>query len=208
MNFRRMFIILLLPIALIVSADSVFADAITLGYIETNTPANPTLMRWDFRCSRTLIGGCVGTPSQFVDPNVPAPPNPICWTSAISVIASGLRITSQHTCRPHILDVGPGEQVTIDLPFRTPSGSGLLDLPVSNVATRLAAVARLHPAIGGDRQDFYEVFVIRNQNDQLLFTFSSQHVPEPLSVLLLGTGLAGVVIKTRKGFKGRKSSRI
>ena len=38
MKLRLMFILLLLPIAPIVCADSVYADAVTIGYPETNTP--------------------------------------------------------------------------------------------------------------------------------------------------------------------------
>lgn len=184
--FRFTFIIVLLLIAPIICSSTAYADAVTTSYIETGLN-NRQIMRWDFSCA--FLATCGG-----------APGGQIAWSSSVKVDVIGgigvdvLRFESRHLLGPHpVIDVDPGNSFVITVPFGV-----LTALPNNFVRLGGAPFTVVHPALFQNHQDIYDLFGRRNANGSFDFIFASNHVPEPTTLLLLCTGLAGVAIKKRK----------
>ena len=179
MNFRLLFIVFLLLIAPIFCTNTAYADAVTTAYAETGL-ANRELMTWSFHCD--VLATCVGFPD-----------GQIAWSSSVGLTEAdtALVFTFRHLSGPHFSDINPGGVITLVAPF-----SVLNSLPV-NVPFSPGPFTVRHRALPIDHADVYELF-ITNTPAGFDFVLTSAHVPEPTTLLLLGTGVAGVAIKMRK----------
>ena len=179
MNFRLPFIVVLLLIAPIFCTNTAYADAITTSYAETGL-ANRVLMTWNFHCD--MLATCVGFPD-----------GQIAWSSSVGLTDAdtALVFRFRHLSGPHFSDINPGGVLTFVAPF------DLLNFLPINVTFSTLPFTVTHPAFPMDHADIYELF-ITNTPAGFDFVLTSAHVPEPTTLLLLGTGLAGVTIKMRK----------
>ena len=198
MNFRLMFIIVLLLIAPVLYANTAYADAVTTLYTETGLN-NREMMRWELTCN--MLAVCVGAPG-------PAPAFvQTAWESSVGKgVRDGMDVLvfkSQHLLGPHLnIDADPGQGVTLVVTFA--DLNNLLNPP--NIFNRVGLpFTVLHPALFQDHADIYDLLVRKNAAGGFDFIFASSHVPEPTTLLLLSTGLAGAAIKARKRLKRRKS---
>jgi hypothetical protein len=191
MNFRLTFIVVLLFCAPLVFTKTIYADAVTTSYTETGLN-NREILRWDFHCDQLI--GCNGFPAGQK-----------AWNSAVTsdFIRDTLTFASRHLVGPHpVIDVDPGALFQFTVPFATINA-----LPVNPVFSVLVVRTVVHPAFPAQHADIYTVFARRSLNGVGFdFAITAAHVPEPTSLLLLGTALAGFAIKTRKRFKSRRSA--
>ena len=110
-----------------------------------------------------------------------------------------IQVDGRHLDGPHNVpgnfDIDPGEDFHFAL--------NLNRLTEKNMRLAFDVVEHLHTV--GAHSDFVELFGSRGFNNEFTFVVTGTHrnvsVPEPATMLLLGTGLAGIAIKTRKRLK-------
>ena len=192
MNFRLTFIVVLLLCAPLGFTKTAYADAVTTAYVETGLN-NRELLRWDFHCDELLT--CAGFPAAQK-----------AWSSVVTsdFLNNRLMFFSRHLVGPHpVIDLDPGELFQTTITFAT-----LNALPANPVFSVVATMTVIHPAFPLLHSDIYRLFARKTPAGVGFdFVLTSAHVPEPTTLLLLGTGLAGFAIRTRKKLKTRKRAR-
>lgn len=112
------------------------------------------------------------------------------------VVVLGNHVDGPHN-DPGDRDIDPGHDFLLD--FDNINGLG-----AQNMSLAFTVVPHLH--FQGDHSDAVQLFGRRVGND-FFFSVEGVHrntpVPEPATMLLLGTGLAGVAMKMRKRLKRR-----
>jgi len=184
MHLRLTLTIVLLLIAPTVCSTTAYADPVTADYVESRE-----MMIWTFSCN--ILTTCAGSPANR---NAWAP------SVAVDVQASGqlaLTFQSFHRLGPHTVDQDSR------LFSHTISFAELGGLPFGQSHLPGSPFTVVHLALFGDHHDIYDVLVTRNPGGSFDFVFGGQHVPEPATLFLLGTGLTGIAMRLRKRRKNK-----